>query len=176
MMVTSRDHDQVGWLMARFAEAVIDKVAIDFVPCGRATWQKPEAQRGIEADECYLLEPGKIAVVQKLRAAKSKDESNYPTPDLAIEVDISRPKIDRPSIYAALGVGELWRFDEDQPVIDRLGADGKYAVVEASLWLPLRVEHLRHWVVDEDSSNFAVWSRRMRAWVNKTYNSKAKKH
>ena len=52
MMVTSRDHDQVGWLMGRFAEAVIDRVAIEFVPCGRATWQKPEAERGIEADEC----------------------------------------------------------------------------------------------------------------------------
>ena len=104
MMVTSRDHDQVGWLMARFAEAVIDRIGIKFVPCGRATWQKPEAERGIEADECYLLEPAKIAFVKQLRAAKSKDESGYPTPDLAIEVDISRPKVDRPGIYAALGV------------------------------------------------------------------------
>ena len=34
MMVTSRDHDQVGWLMARFAEAVIDRIGIKFVPCG----------------------------------------------------------------------------------------------------------------------------------------------
>ena len=74
MMVTSRDHDEVGWLMARFAEAVIDRIGIKFVPCGRATWQKPEAERGIEADECYLLEPAKIAFVKQLRAAKSKDE------------------------------------------------------------------------------------------------------
>ena len=175
MMVTSRDHDQVGWLMGRFAEAVIDRIGIKFVPCGRATWQKPEAERGIEADECYLLEPAKIAIVKKLRAAKSKDESGYPTPDLAIEVDISRPKIDRPGIYAALGVGELWRLDRDTPVIERLGADGKYTAVDASLWLPVRVEHLRRWIVDEDSSDFEVWSRRMRAWVKKTYKSKAKK-
>ncbi len=175
LMVTSRDHDQVGWLMARFAEAVIDRVVINFVPCGRATWQKPEAERGIEADECYLLEPAKIAVVQKLRTAKSKDESNYPTPDLAIEVDISPPKVDRPGIYAALGVAELWRFDRDMPVIERLGADGKYTSVEASLWLPVRIEHLRRWVVDEDSSDFAVWSRRMRAWVRKTYRSQGRK-
>ncbi len=175
MMVTSRDHDQVGWLMARFAEAVIDRIGIKFVPCGRATWQKPEAERGIEADECYLLEPAKIAFVKKLRAAKSKDESGYPTPDLAIEVDISRPKVDRPGIYAAMGVTELWRFDEDAPVIERLGPDGRYRGVEASSWLPVRVEHLRRWVVDEDSSDFAVWSRRMRAWVRKTYRSQGRK-
>jgi Uma2 family endonuclease len=175
MMVTSRDHDQVGWQMARFAEAVIDRLGINFVPCGRATWQRPESQRGIEADDCYLLEPAKIAIVQKLRAAKSKDESGYPIPDLAIEVDISRPKIDRPAIYAAMGVSELWRFDRDTPVIECLGPDGIFVSVEASHWLPVRVEHLRRWLVDEDSSDFALWSRRMRAWVNKTYNSKKKK-
>jgi Uma2 family endonuclease len=175
MMVTSRDHDQVGWLMARFAEAVIDRIGIDFVPCGRATWQKPESARGIEADECYLLEPAKIAVVKKLRAAKSKDESGYPTPDLAIEVDISPPKVDRPGIYAAMSVSELWRFDEDTPVIERLTPDGRYMGVEASLWLPVRVEHLRQWIVEEDSSGFAEWSRRMRAWVRKTYRAKRKR-
>jgi Uma2 family endonuclease len=173
MMVTSRDHNQVNWLIARFAEALIDTVGIKFVPCGRATWQNPEVQRAIEADECYLLEPAKIAIVQELRAAKSKDESNYPTPDLAVEIDISRPKIDRPGIYAALRVSELWRFDEDTPVIEHLGADGKYKRAEASLWLPVRLEHLRRWVVDEDSSDFALWSKRMRAWVRKTYRSKS---
>jgi Uma2 family endonuclease len=171
MMVTSRDHDQVGWLMARFAEAVIDRVGIKFAPCGRAAWQKPEAQRGIEADECYLLEPAKIEFVKRLRAAKSKDESNYPTPDLAIEVDISRPKIERSGIYAALRVAELGRFDEDTPVIDRLGADCKYMEVESSLWLPVGIEHLRRWIVEEDTSDFEVWSKRMRAWVRKTYRS-----
>jgi Uma2 family endonuclease len=175
MMVTSRDHDQVGWLMARFAEAVIEHEGIDFVPCGRATWQDPDAKRGIEADECYILEPNKIAIVEKLRAAKSKDESNYPTPDLAIEVDISRPKVDRPDIYAAMAVSELWRFDEDTPVIERRGPDGKYTAVEASMWLPVRIEHLQQWVVEEDSSNFARWSRRMRAWVRKTYKRKRKR-
>jgi hypothetical protein len=35
--------------------------------------------------------------------ARSKDESGNPTPDRAIEVDISRPEVDRPGIYAASG-------------------------------------------------------------------------
>ena len=70
---------------------------------------------------------------------------------------------------------ELWRFDEDTPVIERLGPDGRYKGVEASSWLPVRVEHLRRWVVEEDSSDFAVWSRHMRAWVRKTYKSQGRK-
>ena len=105
----------------------------------------------------------KIEVVRQLRAAKSKEESDYPIPDLAIEVDISPPKIDRPGIYAAMGVTELWRFDDDTPLIDRLGVDGQYIEVDQSVWLPVRVEHLRRWVVEEDSSDFADWSRAMGA-------------
>ena len=44
----------------------------------------------------------------------------FPSPDLAIEIDISPPKVDRPGIYAALGVAEVWRFDGDVAVIERL--------------------------------------------------------
>ena len=84
-------------------------------------------------------------------------------------------EIVKPPSNGCLGVTELWRFDEDTPVIERLGPDGRYKGVEAGSWLPVRVEHLRRWVVDEDSSDFAVWSRRMRAWVRKTYRSQGRK-
>jgi hypothetical protein len=75
-----------------------------------------------------------------------------------------------------LCVTELWRFEGDTPVIECLGAEGKYMSVEVSSWLPVRVEHLRRWVVEEDSSNFAAWSRRMKAWVKRTYKAKGKRH
>ena len=44
-------------------------------------------------------------------ARMSEDVADYPNPDLAVEVDISPSKIDRPGIYAALGVAEVWRYD-----------------------------------------------------------------
>ena len=60
--------------------------------------------------------------------------ADYPNPDLAIEVDVSPSKIDRPGIYAALRVAELWRFDGDheQVIIERLGADGSYHGTDGS--------------------------------------------
>jgi len=63
-------------------------------------------------------------------------------PDLAIEVDITRSKIDRPSIYAGLGVAEVWRFDaeQDRVVIERLRDDATYQPVPASGFLPVRTK------------------------------------
>jgi hypothetical protein len=71
---------------------------------------------------------------------------------LAVEVDISPTKIDRPAIYAALCVAEVWRFEgEDQQIIiERLGDDGSYHPVEGSAVLPVRAEEVERWVLRED--------------------------
>jgi hypothetical protein len=108
--------------------------------------------------------------VARAAIARQSDEiADYPNPDLAIEVDISQPQVGRPGIYAAMRVSELWRMDGDTPVIERLGPDGRYAAVEASGWLPVRVSHLRRWLVEEDTSDPGAWSRRMHSWVRRTF-------
>ena len=76
------------------------------------------------------------------RLSGSNDVADYPNPDLAIEVDISPPEIDRAGIYAALMVSEVWRFDGQQVHIDRLNAEGKYEAVEASGFLPVTAEDI----------------------------------
>ena len=86
-------------------------------------------------------------------------------PDLAVEVDISAPNIDRAGIYAALDVAEVWRFVGDQVIIEQLGDDRAYHPVEASAFLPIRTDEVRRWVVEEDSRSELDWARRLRAWV-----------
>ena len=92
---------------------------------------------------------------------------DYPNPDLAIEVNISRPEIDRPGIYAALRVAEVWRFGSDRLVIERLTPGGTYAPVESSGFLPLRAEEIWHWIMEEDTSDETAWARRLRAEIRR---------
>ena len=68
---------------------------------GETTWIRPEIERGLEADRCYLFDPAKLAVVRNLLRRVENDIALYPNPDLAVEIDISRPQADRPAIYAA---------------------------------------------------------------------------
>jgi Uma2 family endonuclease len=69
---------------------------------------------------------------------------DYPNPDLAIEVDISPSKVDRPGIYAALGVIEVWRFEDDHKrmVFERLREDGTYQAVDVSEFLPVHPDEV----------------------------------
>jgi hypothetical protein len=132
---------------------------------GETTWKRPEIARGLESDLCYYFTPEKRAADVEALARKIKDIAAYPNPDMAIEIDLSTPEIDRPGINAALKVIELWRFDGENLVIENLQSDGVYQPVEMSRFLPVRAEDVRRWVIDEDFSDELAWEQRLRAWA-----------
>src|SRR5262249_30977694 len=90
---------------------------------------------------------------------------HLPGTRLAAEIDISRPKVDRPSIYAELGVSEVWRFTGQAVVIEQLQADGSYAPVEASRFLPVSPAEVTGWLLAEDATLPIAWGRRLNAWA-----------
>jgi Uma2 family endonuclease len=138
------------------------------IPClegGETTWKRPEIARGLEADLCYFFATEKLAAVSASFARQSDDIADYPDPDLAIEIDLSPSQIDRPGIYAALRVAELWRFDGKVVVIEQLGPKGTYVAIESSRFVLIRPDEILRWVVQEDSSDRNGWERRLRAWI-----------
>jgi Uma2 family endonuclease len=153
--------DLIGYLVTAIAE----EQEISYQPAGSTTWNRPELVRGIEADRSYFFDPSKIAAASLRFRKKIRDVAGSPNPDLVIEIDLSAPRVDRPGIYAALGVAEVWRFDGEKVVIERLGAEGKYAAVEISEFLSITPSEVVRWLVDEDSSNRPAWGRRLRAWI-----------
>jgi Uma2 family endonuclease len=167
VMATGREHELARKMLGRVAETTAEELDIPYRPAGQTTWKRPEIARGLEADECYYFLPEKLAADAAALERHSKDIADYPNPDLAIEVDISRPQVDRAGIYAALAVTEIWRLEGDQVIIERLTPEGKYAPVEASGFLPLRAEEIRHWVVEESWRDLPAWARRLRAEVRR---------
>jgi Uma2 family endonuclease len=146
---------------------VAEECETPFMIAGQTIWKRPEVARGLEADESYFFHADKLDAVAASKARRSLDIADYPNPDLAIEVDMSPPKIDRPGIYAALEVVEVWRFDGERQelVIERLADDGTYRPVDRSSFLPVYAAEIRRWVVEEDSYDQSAWARRLRAWV-----------
>jgi Uma2 family endonuclease len=147
---------------------IIHEITVELgIPCkglAETTWKRPELKRGIEADQSYIFKPAKLALIAGVRDWNQVED--FPNPDLAIEIDISRPQIDREGIYAALGVEELWRVAYDAVVIERLSSDGgAYAPVETSGFLPVRAADLTRWLIENDSRDESAWTRRLRAEI-----------
>jgi Uma2 family endonuclease len=165
IMVKGPIHNHYAWLLDRLITVVAGVLQIPFRPLGETTWIRPEIERGLEADQCYVFDPAKLSRVGELLARKDNDVAGYPNPDLAVEVDLSRPQSDREGIYAALEVPEVWIFDSESLAIRHLSVDRVYFDAGASRFLPVYAHDVRRWIVDEDTRNLAAWEERLRAWA-----------
>jgi Uma2 family endonuclease len=163
MMTLGPFHERQKSLLDWFIMIVAGELKIERQPMGSTTWKRKKLKRAIESDVCYYFDPAKLTAAAA--AAHSDDVDLYPNPDLAAEVDISPPKIDRPGIYAALQVPEFWRVRNRAVSIEQLGPDGTYAPVPHSRFLPVRAEDVTRWVFSEDSSSLVAWEGRLRQWV-----------
>ena len=155
------NHEKINRRLDRLIAFITEEWDIDFTGLGETTWKRQQVARGLESDQCYYFLPEKLAQEAAASQRGSDDIADYPNPDLAIEVDISRPQVDRAGIYAALRVAEVWRFDGDQLIIERLTPEGKYAAVQASGFLPVRAEEIRRWILEDPRSerDWVRWAR-----------------
>jgi Uma2 family endonuclease len=165
VMVVGPIHDQLKELIGTFVNEVSDGLEIDCRALGSTTWKRAAPERGLEADQCYYFDPAKLAASAAAVSRRSNDVADYPDPDLAVEIDISPPKIDRPGIYAALAVSEVWRFRDEAISIEQLRADGAYATAAASRFLRVRPDEVTRWLADGLDANRRDWVRRLREWV-----------
>ncbi len=165
LMAPSPFHDGVKTSLARMVELTAEELEIPFRGFGQTTWKRARVARGLEADECYYFAADKLAVVDAAMRRRATSVVDYSNPDLGIEVDISPSRIDRPGIYAALGIVEVWRFAGEEVIIERLGPAGSYERVEFSGFLLLSGKEIHRWVIEEDALDGSLWARRLRAWV-----------
>jgi Uma2 family endonuclease len=131
MMSPSRWHERFSKLIGRLIEAWADEFDIPIQGCGTMTLRREDLERGLEPDNCYYIQHEAV-----MRAKEDLDLTTDPPPDLAIEVDLGRPTIEKPALYAALGVPELWRYDRRGLHVLQLDRDGRYADAESSEALP----------------------------------------
>ncbi|HEX4055865.1 MAG TPA: Uma2 family endonuclease [Tepidisphaeraceae bacterium] len=134
---------------------------IKVLPAGSTTFKREDLQKGLEPDECYYIQHAD-AVPKEGGLDLAKD----PPPDLAIEIDITSRSIERQPVYAALGVGELWRFDGRRLTVLRLDAGGQYAPRDASGVFPfLPMDEFNRFLRRFESEEHNTVVRAFRDWV-----------
>jgi Uma2 family endonuclease len=165
IMTLGPKHEGIRELFSLFINEVSDGLEIDCRGLGSTTWKRAEVERGIEADLCYCFDPAKLEACELADNLDSNDVADFPNPDLTVEVDLSPSKIDRPEIYRALQISEVWRFRAGAVSIEQLGADGKYVAAESSRFLYVRADEITRWVTMENSAKRIPWKKRLRAWI-----------
>jgi Uma2 family endonuclease len=113
LMSPSKTHEDYKKLIARLIEAFAEEMDIDLHGYGSTTFREELKQRGLEPDECYSV------------------GEYLGRPDLAIEVAMGQPLVDKLSVYHGLNVSEVWVWQRDHLVIHVRSNDG-YEISEHS--------------------------------------------
>jgi Uma2 family endonuclease len=161
IMSPSPLHERYKKLLGRLVEELLVGLGLAFEAAGESRWSRAEVARGLEADECYYLAAAKLAVVR----GRAPDRPDDPLPDLAVEIDVSPSQADRPGIYAALGVTEVWRFDGERLRIEGLRNNGGYEDLPQSRFLPVRPEEVVERIRRAEALDQTAWTLEIRDWV-----------
>ena len=130
LMSPSVEHEIAKKTLDRLVQALSDELDIEIRSAGSTTWMRADLLRAIEPDECYYLQSAP-AIRDRWDIALPKD----PPPDLVVEVEVTKRSVDRFSIYASLGMPEIWRYENGSVTAYQL-REGEYREITNSLAWP----------------------------------------
>jgi Uma2 family endonuclease len=161
LMSPSEPHEEFKRMIGRLIETATEELDIPIRSRGSMTFRKQMEQKGLEPDECYW-----IRNQPRVQGKRKVDLAIDPPPDLAVEIEITHGLLDRLSIYAALGVPEIWHHDGEVLSILLLQEDGTYANSDRSLNLPFLLPgDVDRFLKQLDTTDETSWIRSFRAWV-----------
>jgi Uma2 family endonuclease len=133
LMSPSEDHEHKKKLIARLFEVFALERDVPLDGKGSTTYRREAKERGLEPDECYFVGP------------RTRE-----FPDIAIEVVVTSGGIDKLDIYQALGVREVWFWENDAFHLHALTGDGYVPITRSALVPGLDFELLATFVRQDD--------------------------
>ena len=160
IMTPSAPHEGSKKILGRFVESVSEELNIEICSLGSLTCRREDLARGLEPDQCYYIQNEDV-VWDKEQIDLNQD----PPPDLVVEIDVTSSSIDRLSLYASLGVPEVWRYDGNRLIIYQLESQ-VYTERDVSPTFPFlsQVEMLRFLELRRTTKENAL-IRLFREWV-----------
>src|SRR5438132_736147 len=161
LMTTSPIHEIYKMRLGRMLETLCEEFNLPLEPRGNMTFKREDLARGLEPDQCYW-----IAHEPHVRNKQEWDPTSDPPPDLVIEIEISHGAQDRMSIYAALGVPEVWRFQGASLVSCLLLPGGGYKQEDRSPTFPtVPLQELVRFLTPPPGVDYLTSIRQFRNWV-----------
>jgi Uma2 family endonuclease len=124
------EHEFSGRLIELFVRVLVVELGLKIKTMGSTTLDRSDLERGAEPDNAYYIQN------QPLVAGRKVDLTTDPPPDLVVEIDITHSDINKPALYASMGVPELWRYDGQEWHIYQL-RNHEYVETDGSPTFPL---------------------------------------
>ncbi|MBI3924056.1 MAG: Uma2 family endonuclease [Armatimonadetes bacterium] len=143
IMSPSPEHENASERLKELVLSACVALGLKVRLLGSTTQRRADLMKGAEPDSSYSFQ--------------GRDE-----PDLVVEIEATGSALDKLSIFAALGIPEVWRYDLKRLSIFWL-EDGVYRAFERSGFLPLKAVDIaaRMSIPGDDTE----WTRGVRDWL-----------
>jgi Uma2 family endonuclease len=153
------EHEKAKVILGDLVKILLEELGIACECFGSTTFKRQDMEQGIEPDDSFYIQ-NYASMIGKERIDLTLD----PAPDLAIEVDVtSRTQL---SAYEALGVPELWRYQNRRLQISVL-QDRKYVESDFSPTFPNLpiIEIISQYVEQSRTQGRSTALRAFRQWA-----------
>lgn len=159
-------HEKANRTLAQLVDVLAEELNIDLERLGSTTFKRKDLLKGFEPDSCFYI--------QNAGAIFGKDDLDLmvdPPPDLVIEADVTSESLNKFVLFSALGVPEVWRYDDGQVTMYQL-EDGSYVETGQSLAFPLLTSEMATQFLSESlEMKSTAWFRRVREWAREQSNA-----
>ena len=160
LMTPLWEHEDNKRVIERLIDTLTETLDINVKMGGSVTLKRLGMAAGKEPDSCYYIQNE-----ARVRGKKEIDLAQDPPPDLAVEIDLTSSSLNQLSLYADLGVPEVWRYNGQRLQIYQLQQE-EYVECDRSPTFPLlaatKVEEFL-----EQCQNLGVTAavRQFRKWI-----------
>lgn len=153
------EHEKAKVIIGDLLKTLMDELDMDWESLGSTTCKREDMAVGIEPDDCFYIEHHALMI-----GRDRLDLMVDPPPDLAIEVDVTSQT--QLSAYEALGVPEIWRYEERKLQINVLQL-GRYVESQVSPTFPAMpiIEGISRFVEMSRNAGTSPTIRAFRQWV-----------
>ena len=153
-------HENSNRLIEGFILLLCEELSLEVKTTGSLTLSRDDVEKGAEPDSSYYIHNELI-----VRSKENIDLNQDPPPDIVLEIDYSRPKIDKLSLYAAMGIPEFWRYDGTVLRIYTL-SNNQYSEVEFSpTFAPIGVREIPRFIEESRQIGEMAAKGAFRSWV-----------
>ncbi|BAZ05895.1 Uma2 family endonuclease [Calothrix sp. NIES-3974] len=106
IMTPLMPHENSNRIIEGFVLVLCEEFAFEVKSSGSLTLTRDDLEIGCEPDSSYYIQNEAL-----IRGKDNIDLAFDPPPDIVLEVEYSKPKINKFILYAAMGIGEFWRYN-----------------------------------------------------------------
>ena len=160
IMTPLMPHESSNRFIEGLVVALCEELGLEVRRSGSLTLTRDDLGKGGEPDSSYYIQNESL-----VRDKENIDLEKDPPPDLVLEVEYSRPKVDKFKIYNAIAVPEFWRFNGTVLRIYTL-SNGEYSEVELSpTFGSIPVREIPRFIQDAKKNGEMATTRAFRTWV-----------